>query len=127
MTETQKQIVGRLGEGVARKFLEQKGFKVIDTNVLRKWGEIDIVVEKEGVVRFVEVKAQSALLGGSREMRDYRPEEMAHSTKLEKVARTASLYMEEKGDDREYQVDVVALLLDHEKHVARCRHYEQVL
>lgn len=127
MTETQKQIVGRLGEGVARKFLEQKGFKVVDTNVLRKWGEIDIVAEKEGVVRFVEVKAQSALLGGSREMRDYRPEEMAHAAKLEKVARTASLYMEENRDDREYQIDVVAVVLDHGSRIARCRHYEQVL
>ena len=127
MTKTEKQIVGRIGEDIAKKFLEKKGFTVVGTNVLRKWGEIDLVAEKEGVVRFVEVKTQSVHTNGSREIGEYRPEEMAHRAKLEKVARTASLYMEEKGDDREYQIDVVAVLLDHGKRIARCRHYEQVL
>ncbi len=116
-----------MGEDIATRFLRKKGYRILERNVLRKWGEIDIVAEKEGVIRFVEVKSQSAILDGSREMREYRPEEMAHTAKLKKVARSASLYMEEKGDDRECQIDVVAVLLDHGKRIASCRHYEQVL
>lgn len=127
MSKTQKQTTGALGERLAQKYLKNKGFTIIATNVLRKWGEIDIVAEKDGLVRFFEVKSQTIHMNGSREMDVSSPEEMAHSTKLEKVARTASIYMEERGDDREYQIDVLAVVLDHDRHVARCRHYEQVL
>lgn len=127
MSKTQKQTTGALGERLAQKYLKNKGFTIIATNVLRKWGEIDIVAEKDGLVRFFEVKSQTIHMNGSREMDVSSPEEMAHSTKLEKVARTANIYMEERGDDREYQIDVLAVILDHDRHVARCRHYEQVL
>ena len=109
------------------RFLQKKGYRILDRNVLEKWGEIDLIVEKGGLVRFVEVKSQSTHFDGSREMGEYRPEEMAHRAKLQKVARTASLYMEERGDVREYQIDVIAVLLDGDKRIARCRHYEQVL
>ncbi len=127
MGKTSKQITGNLGEDIARKFLENKGFSILETNFRKKWGEIDIIAEKGGVVRFVEVKSQTLRDDGSREMSDHRPEEMAHDSKLRKVARTASLYMEEKGDNREYQIDVVAVVLDTQNRIARCRFYEQVL
>ncbi len=125
MVKTQKRATGDLGESIAEKFLINKGFSIIERNYSKKWGEVDIIAEKTGSVRFVEVKART--VHGSREMSDYRPEELAHDSKLKKVARTASFYMEEKGDDREYQVDVIGVVLDTEKRLARCRFYEQVL
>ena len=48
--------IGRLGEDIACRFLKEKGFKVVERNYWKKWGEIDIVAEKEGVLRFIEVK-----------------------------------------------------------------------
>ena len=125
MARTLKRATGDLGESIAEKFLINKGFMIIERNYSKKWGEVDIIAERAGLVRFVEVKAQT--VHGSREMSDYSPEELAHDSKLKKVARTASLYMEEKKDDREYQVDVVAVVLDTENKLARCRFYEQVL
>src|SRR3990167_888617 len=91
--------VGRLGEEIAAQFLERKGFKVVARNYRKPWGEIDIIAEKAGTVRFVEVKAVSreSLPDVSREM-DYRPEEMVDVRKLRKVARTAALYMESARD-----------------------------
>lgn len=125
MAHTKKRLTGNLGENIAEKFLINKGFTITGRNYSKKWGEIDIIAEKDDIVRFVEVKAQT--VHGSREMSDYRPEELAHDSKLRKVARTASLYMEEKGDSREYQIDVIAVVLDMENRVARCRFYEQAL
>jgi putative endonuclease len=122
-------LIGRYGEDVASQFLESRGFKVIERNYLRSWGEIDIIAEKGGVVRFVEVKAVSRenLPDVTRESSGYRPEEQVHPAKLRKVARTAEMYMNEKGDERDYQIDVVGVFLDVKNRKARCRLYEQVL
>ncbi len=123
-----RKAVGGMGEDIACQFLEQKGFRILERNYRKPWGEIDIIAEKAGVVRFVEVKAVSHenLPDVSREM-DYRPEEMATPEKLKKVARTASLYMEAKMDKREYQIDVVGVIMDEGRRKARCRMIEQAL
>ena len=104
---TSKKEVGRIGEEIAAKFLRSKGFKVIGRNYRKPWGEIDIIAEKTGIIRFVEVKAVSreSISDISREMADYRPEERVHSAKLKKIARTAELYMNDMKDEREYQIE----------------------
>lgn len=119
---------GRIGEQVAAQFLERKGFRIVDRNYRKPWGEIDIIAEKAGIIRFVEVKtvSRSVLPDVSRENNDYRPEEMVHPAKLKKIARTAELYMNGRHDEREYQVDVVGVFLDQERRIARCRLYERV-
>ena len=123
-----RKSVGHAGEDIGCQFLESKGFKVLERNYRRPWGEIDIVAEKDGIVRFIEVKAVSreSLPDISREM-DYRPEEMVTPEKLRKVARTAQLYMENKKDSREYQIDVVGVIMDMATKKARCRLIEQAL
>lgn len=128
MIDQDRKNVGRMGENIACQFLERKGFEILERNYRKPWGEIDIVAEKDGVVRFIEVKAVSreSLEDGSREM-DYRPEEMATAEKLRKVARTALLYMEQKRDKREFQIDVVGVVLNKATRQARCRLIEQVL
>ena len=122
-----KRETGALGEQIAAQFLRNKGFKIMEFNYRKPWGEVDIVAEKGNCTHFVEVKTVSRENGynGSRE-KTYQPEEMAHSSKLKKVARTAELYMTNKGD-KDYQIDVVAVILDQKTRTARCRFYEQVL
>lgn len=126
---SEKRKLGNVGEEVACQFLERKGFKIIKRNYLKPWGEIDIVAEKGDTVRFIEVKAVSreSLPELSRENIDYRLEEQVHPAKLRKIARTAEMYMNECGDEREYQIDVVGVFLDVRNKKARCRLYEQVM
>ena len=65
--KTQKQIIGDLGEGITCNYLQDKGFKIIDRNYLKPWGEIDIIAEKpktmfgqgKEIIHFVEVKTVS--------------------------------------------------------------------
>jgi len=130
LADSKRKEVGRIGESIAAQFLERKGFTLLARNYRKPWGEIDIIAEKAGVVRFVEVKAVSRErlpTDVSRETSNYRPEEQVHPAKLRKVARTAELYMVEKGDKREFQIDVIGVFLDMKTRQARCRLFEQVL
>lgn len=56
---TDKQKLGALGEDIACKYLENNGYRVIERNYLKKWGEIDIIAKKGNKIHFVEVKAVS--------------------------------------------------------------------
>jgi putative endonuclease len=126
---TERRKTGDVGEEVAAQFLQRKGFKIIDRNFRRPWGEIDLVAEKSGEVRFVEVKTVSrdTLAGVTREKLYSSAEELAHASKLSKVAKTAQLYMEAAKDDRDFQIDVVTVYLNTSTRQATCRLYEQVM
>ena len=49
---------GDLGESLAEQYLLAKGFMVITRNYRTKIGEIDLIVKKENLVVFVEVKTR---------------------------------------------------------------------
>lgn len=127
---TEKRKIGDIGESIAETFLTQKGYKVIERNYWKPWGEIDIVAEKAGTVRFVEVKTVSRSYLPttiSHETSGYRPEEQIHPKKLQKIAQTAELYMENKRDRRDFQIDAVTVYLVEKERKARCALYEQIL
>lgn len=120
--------IGAFGEKIASEFLEKKGFRIIEKNYRKPWGEIDVVAKKGDVMRFVEVKTVSREMGTSvsREP-SYEPEEMVHAFKLDKLSRVVETYMSANKLEEDYQIDVVTVLLDPKRRVARCRLYEQVL
>jgi putative endonuclease len=105
---------------------QKKGYKILERNYRKPYGEIDIIAEKDGIIRFVEVKAVTVgKVGFSRE--NMVPEELVHTGKLRKLVRTASLYMEQHKDQREFQIDVVGVIMDMGSRKAKCRLFEQVL
>ena len=57
MGVTQK--VGALGEELVVQFRVKRGYKMLDRNYRRPWGELDVVAERKGKIHFVEVKALS--------------------------------------------------------------------
>jgi putative endonuclease len=127
MNKSKTSQTGSIGEDVACRFLERKGFIILARNYRKPWGEIDIIAEKGGVVRFVEVKALSVSGDISRENIAHDPEEQIHPMKLKKIVRTAELYMASSKDEREFQIDAVGVFLDQAKRVAKCRLSEQIL
>lgn len=50
--------LGKLGERIAANFLFSKGFKIIEMNFHKHWGEIDIVATHDKTLVFVEVKTR---------------------------------------------------------------------
>ena len=124
--------VGNIGETIAASFLERKGYKILARNYRKTFGEIDIIGEKGDSIRFVEVKSVSrekiapGLSEFSRENTGYRPEELVHEKKLERIAKAAEAYMVETRDERDFQIDVVGVFLDFSSKTARCRLMEGV-
>lgn len=59
-----KKKIGPLGEELVVKFLMKRGYRILDRNYRRPWGELDVVAEKRGKIHFVEVKALTRNVSG---------------------------------------------------------------
>ena len=53
-----RRLVGALGEDVARRHLEARGFEVLDANFRTRQGELDVVVADDRHLVFCEVKTR---------------------------------------------------------------------
>lgn len=54
-----KREIGIIGEIIARGFLIRNGYKIVTTNFYTKKGEIDLIVQKDKKLIFVEVKTRT--------------------------------------------------------------------
>jgi putative endonuclease len=77
--------VARIGEDIAANYLKKIGYKIIERNFRKGYGEIDIVAIHKNILIFVEVKTRTSnLYGGSIEAISY--------LKLHKLIRTCEYY-----------------------------------
>ena len=121
MREHHNKRVGNLGENIASRFLEQKGYTIIERNYRKKWGEIDIICRKGTRWHFIEVKTVS------RATPDIQPEENVHHRKLQRLKRAVETYIAENEIGELVQLDVVTVVLDTIRRKALCSHIENVL
>ncbi len=119
MGKTEKRKIGDIGEGVAVRYLENKGFSVLDRNYLKPWGEIDIVARTPKTLVFIEVKTVSREKEGwiSRENsigQNFRPEDNVHPAKLQRLYRAIQSYLAENGisEEADWRIDVACVYLD---------------
>lgn len=115
---TQKRELGDLGEKLAGEYLEDKGYAIIDRNYSTKFGEIDIVAEKDGALLFVEVKTTSHA--------SVLPEENITFRKLKCLLKTIEIYLMDNGVDYVWQLDSIAVLMDNETRKAQIRHLKNI-
>ena len=100
---------GNKGEEIACNYLLKHGFLIQERNYLKKWGEIDIIAIKDGILHFFEVK--SSTTSGTK---DYRPEENVHDLKVRRLKRTLQTYLNERkyGTDAEFKFHVLVVKFD---------------
>jgi putative endonuclease len=126
-SETQK--IGQIGEDIACKFLIKQGFVIIERNYTRKYGEIDIVAEKQGRVHFVEVKSVSRenLDSVTHETEGYRPEDNMHPWKLKRLSRVIQAYLLHKHIDGEWQLDLASVYINMKDRKARVNMFNDIV
>ncbi len=124
---THKQVVGNLGEDIACRCLEWKGYRIIERNFRRKWGEIDIIAQKDKIVHFIEVKTVSDFGLDERSIDLYQPEDNLHPRKLKRLARAVATYLAGLNDSVEWQFDAIAVFLDRDTKRARVRVLEDLV
>jgi len=95
---------GNEGENRAIYYLEKKGYQVLEKNYRFKRAEIDIIVSKENVLVFVEVKTRRTLKFGL-------PEESVNSKKSKNVIAAAENYIHETGWEKDIRFDVISIAL----------------
>ena len=52
-------LVGRRGDAQAADYLRRRGYRIIEAGYRSRYGEIDLIAEKRGIVAIVEVKTRS--------------------------------------------------------------------
>lgn len=100
-----RQAFGELGERIAERWLLRRGWRVVQRRFRSGHRDIDLVVEREGTVAFVEVKARrGAEFGGPVQAVDHR--------KRKQLERSAHVWIDRHGREAEsYRFDVVGVLL----------------
>ncbi len=106
MTTIGKKI-GDTGENFAKEFLLKNGFKILEQNHWRKWGEIDIIARKNDMLHFVEVK--TSIWQNS----SFTPEDRVNVSKRQKFARIIETYLLESNlEEDDFQVDIISVYLN---------------
>lgn len=119
------QQIGKIGEDIATRFLVKRGFSIIERNYTKKYGEIDIVATKEGILHFLEVKTLKA----AGKQQAYRPEENVSHPKLKRFIRACQVFLEERNVSQEtpWQIDVVSVFLDLKHKKAKVTFLENII
>jgi putative endonuclease len=95
--------LGQEGEGAAAKYLEQKGYEIIERNYRSQQGEIDLIAREAGFLVFVEVKSYSFRSLGS-------PAGAVRKSKRESIVHAAQTYIyKQKVKDTYCRFDVLTI------------------
>ena len=96
---------GRQAEADGRRWLAERGYEIVTANYRTPVGEIDVVGEEDGVLCFVEIKARMSSA--------YGPATAAVTRRQKsRVARAASLYLQDTGYEGPCRFDVLGMNWD---------------
>jgi putative endonuclease len=106
---------GKEGEDLAAKFLESKGYEIIERNFRHKRNEIDLIVKKTNWLIFVEVKYRTSAAFGY-------PEDFVDYKKVRNVVDAAVEYQYKINWKGNVRYDIVSVLEMHGK--TEIKHFE---
>jgi len=109
----------RLGEGIAKRYLQDRGYRIIGQNYKTRYAEIDLVAQHKGTLVFVEVRTK-------RDEQFGRPEETINKNKINKLIRNTQGYILKRGYNKRYRIDAICVVLDENEKPARIDHYKNI-
>ncbi len=99
-------IIGKQGEELARNYLEEQGYEILETNKrFSRFCEIDIIAKEKDSLVFVEVKTRSSEFCGS-------PFEAITKTKYENIKTGLFTYIQDsKTKYKNFRIDAISIIL----------------
>lgn len=104
--------LGKAGEEIAAQYLTSRGYRILTRNYYTRYGELDIVCQKDRSLVFVEVKTRRSVQFGT-------PEESITPRKIEHLKKAAMLYMNNHPSAfKEMRFDIISILFaDNERQI----------
>jgi putative endonuclease len=100
---SKRQALGQRGEALAANYLEGLGYAVVARNWRRPEGELDLVVAKDGLCVFVEVRSRTGVERG-------HALETVDARKRARVRRAARMFLDqERPVAAAFRFDVVGI------------------
>ncbi len=105
-----KKNFGKSGEDLAAVILKNEGFHILERNFLCRYGEVDLICEKENCLLFVEVKTRRTDAYGT-------PEEAIDRNKKSHIRNTAAYYIStHRMENREVEFQVIGITVNQIRH-----------
>lgn len=99
------QEIGKLGEKLAAKYLDDLGYEIIDKNFYCRQGEIDIIAKIGREIVFVEVKTRTNLKYG-------QPSESVTPVKEKHIKKVAEYYIYKNYlEDKYIRFDIIEMYI----------------
>lgn len=97
--------LGLTGERLAKQFLENLGYEILDENWTYKKSEIDLIAYKNSKIIFVEVKTRKNNIFAE-------PEDFVNPNKQKQMALAADEYIHIMNHQHEIRFDIISILFD---------------
>ncbi len=101
-----RKSIGNQGEKLALQYLKNNHFKILNKNFRNRFGEIDIIAQKDKIIYFIEVKTRSNLSKGN-------PYEAVNQRKINQIKKIAQYFILKKNFlNYKLKIAVISIVLD---------------
>ena len=106
---TEKRQTGNAGEEMARSYLIENGYTILENNWQFGHLEVDIIAQENETIVFVEVKTRATTAFGS-------PEQAVNKQKQRNIIRAANSYILRHNLNYEVRFDIIAIVKNQIQH-----------
>ena len=111
--------IGKIGEDLATKYLENIGYSIIERNFIAKQGEIDIIAKDKEELVFIEVKTRTNALYG-------QPVDAVNRIKQIHLVKTVNYYLYLRNLENKFiRLDVIEVYL--KDNTYKINHIKQII
>ncbi len=98
-------ILGHEGEDIAAEYLKQQGYTIQDRDWHCGHKDLDLVVTKDNVIVFVEVKTRTGTDWGD-------PQDFVNDRKIRSIVQSADAYLRLNQINMEVRFDIISVVFD---------------
>lgn len=107
--KTEKALLGRYGEKMARRYLRRHGYRIVKKNFVAEMNEIDIIAENKDTLAFVEVKTRTI---GHENPNEPRPASSVDGKKQRGIIKAASFYTAYNPSKKKKRFDIIEVYVN---------------